>query len=226
MIYKHEKLAPISPDVALHHWGYESGSAVGMRVVAALKQFNLLDESSEGSERELTLTDACLDLIDESLDQNEISDLALSPKIHRELWEKFDGEIPSDKNLERYLVKEKAFNPASVAKFIKVFRETLEFAGMLESDTMEEEPETGQSSVKTAESIMDSLGAIFPKPSPPKPDNEMIDLPITLPSLRIATLKLPKTMTEAEFKMLVDSLQAWKPSLVSDSDQKPSDSEN
>lgn len=40
----------------------------------------------------------------------------------------------------------------------------------------------------------------------------------TLPSLSTVTLEIPKKLTEADFKYLLDAINAWKPALVVNSE--------
>lgn len=56
----------------------------------------------------------------------------MRPALIRRLVEHFAEGLPSDVNLRDYLVRMQRFNPESVATFIKVFRDTVEFAQLYE----------------------------------------------------------------------------------------------
>ena len=45
-------------------------------------------------------------------------------------------------------------------------------------------------------------------------ETAMRELPVTLPSLNIATIKVPERMSELDFTTLMNSLAAWKDALV------------
>jgi len=42
----------------------------------------------------------------------------------------------------------------------------------------------------------------------------MRELPVTLPSLAIAVVKVPEEMSELDFSTLVNTINAWKQALV------------
>jgi hypothetical protein len=68
---------------------------------------------------------------------------------------------------------------------------------------------------KDAPPFADLFSGFFgPKADPPPEGVAMRDLPVTLPSLNIAILRVPSPMTELDFTTLIDSLNAWKPALT------------
>jgi hypothetical protein len=145
ILWEKEDHHPFAVETAAANWEYkETSSAVG-QLVSALKQFGLLieDESSSGF-RQLRLSPLALDiLVADGDDQNTarraaIKTAALTPKIHKEIWEKYGGKLPSDSTLRVFLLREREtpFNKDYVDKFIEQFRGTVAFAKLSESDTI------------------------------------------------------------------------------------------
>lgn len=120
----------------------EKSSSLG-KTTGALGQFGLIDEQGRGSAREIALSSRALDIIDPGGVENRRSEAvrkaALTPSIHLELWEKFDGKLPaSDDEIRYYLTRtrdEGLFNANTVEQFISQFRRTLSFAEVAPVDT-------------------------------------------------------------------------------------------
>ncbi|HEX6466074.1 MAG TPA: hypothetical protein VFZ99_02150, partial [Terriglobales bacterium] len=74
--------------------------------------FTLLHFPEESSERRAALLEALW-----------------KPALFNELLRHYNGQLPSDANLTSYLLRERAFNPATVPQFIKTFRESVSLVG-------------------------------------------------------------------------------------------------
>ena len=59
-----------------------------------------------------------------------IKKIALKPDTYGKIYSQFNGQIPSDDILRIRLIKDLDFNVDKVAKFITVFRSTINFAGL------------------------------------------------------------------------------------------------
>lgn len=140
-VYDHEgrHTAPVS--TLLEHWGYGAKSGQGNVVLAALIKFGLLVDEGSGEGRRARLSgDALRILLDEREDSDERSELirtaALRPTIHRQLWSKYDGSLPSDPNLRHFLMFEKGFTESGVNEFIGEFRRTASYARLADPDSL------------------------------------------------------------------------------------------
>lgn len=130
---------PISIDVAARYWELAPQGSQALVTVAALRKFGLVEELEESTEREIKLTDLAISLVynpDERSPEYRalLGQAALSPSIHDELWQKYEGNLPDDKLIERFLVIERKFNEKYVSQFINEFRRTIEFAKLRNSD--------------------------------------------------------------------------------------------
>jgi hypothetical protein len=132
-LYRAERRNSAPINAILEHWGYSPGSGRGLTALAALKHFGLLQDQGSGDRRQARLTPRALRiLLDAHEDSTErekaIRDAALQPKIHRELWEMHEGDLPSDATLRTYLSLERNFTDRAVRHFIPQFRRTVAFA--------------------------------------------------------------------------------------------------
>ncbi|MEQ8789508.1 MAG: hypothetical protein RIC55_24655 [Pirellulaceae bacterium] len=145
-IYEHEKRHAAPVAVVAQHWGTTIKNSSGLRGIAALKQFGLIIEEGSGDDRHVRLSGRALDiLIPETANspehQQAIRDAALSPKIHKKLWEHYQGHLPSDASLKSHLVRQHEFNDSHVQGFIKQFRETVNFARLNGADEISPQEE-------------------------------------------------------------------------------------
>ena len=221
VLYNEDRLNFFTPEVANKHWGYDKDSAIGMRAIAALKQYGLLEERRTNLDRELKISTLGIDLLlpeeKGSLDHKDhLVQAATAPEIFRDiLLRHSDQDLPSDRNLERYLIKEKNFNPGSVGVVIRVFRDTVSFAGLDKTDKIDE--------VTDADSKVDVHVSKAPHDSAKQKDfqstgsQKMLELPITLPSLCVATVRVPSSMSEMDFNIFISTITGWKTALT----QKP-----
>jgi len=111
--------------------------------IAALKHFGLAVDEGSKDKRRLKLTPLALDILEHPEGSAKYSEAikaaALTPKIHRELWDKYAGKLPPDVSIRVYLVREREegyFNKNQVDGFIGQFRSTIAFAKLLESDKL------------------------------------------------------------------------------------------
>jgi hypothetical protein len=141
-IYAFEKRQAAPVAVVTKHCGFDIKSGGGMRLISALKQFGLVIEQGVGEDRKVKLSDRALDILLAPTDQSPhrleaIKTAAMSPKIHKMVWEEFKGELPSDATIKAYLIRDLEFNDAKVDAFIKEFRSTIEFANIKPTDIIE-----------------------------------------------------------------------------------------
>jgi hypothetical protein len=219
-LYQQERRNAAHMDAILHHWGYAPKSGGGRVAFAALKKFGLLIEEGSGARRRGRLSDLGLRIIqDERPNSAEryraIQQAALMPPIHRELWEEYQGSLPSDENLRFMLLNERAFTEAGANDFIEQFRATIAFAGLDQPDSMPPQMEDKAPS-----------GAHFaPGPLAPSTTEEP-SIQIFLSPGRPARLFLPSGTTPAEWERLKVVFDAAVPGVLEAPEAVPSPSDN
>ena len=102
----HEQALTISS--ALECWGYQPASSIGLQNISALREFGLIENVGQRDRHMIRLTPLALKLLDEGMVAKHAELLrvaALLPKLHGELWRQFDGQLPSNEVLRKYLVE-------------------------------------------------------------------------------------------------------------------------
>jgi hypothetical protein len=190
-------------------------------MLAALKKFGLIvDEGSAAGRRARLSGDALRIIQDEREDSTDrqqlLKEAALKPTIHRELWDEFDGSLPSDANLRFKLLNEHSFTPNAVNDFIRQFRDTLAFAGLSSGDSMRASSEPTQilqpsGGIPSGEQFGTPMVATATQTTPETMGRE-IQIPIS--PTEWAALRAPFPLTEAKWKQMIAVLNAMKPALV------------
>jgi hypothetical protein len=116
-------------------WGYAEKSSGLRSTVSALKQYGLLQDVGEGGKRHVRLTDRAVDILIEPPDSTKHRDAlkaaVLSPKIYRELFDRFPAGLPAqDHPISSFLLRDRQFNRKSVTRFIAGLRADIQFAGV------------------------------------------------------------------------------------------------
>jgi hypothetical protein len=129
--------------VAAKLWGYEEKSSGGLQTTAAMVSFGLLSDVGTGFHRRVTLSPLALKILlnPDAIDkEHAIKQAALTPKIHRQVWNKW-GSSPPEATLRYALLTEwePRFNPNAVDPFIHEYRDTIAFAKLTESDSVTSE---------------------------------------------------------------------------------------
>lgn len=123
--------APV--DVIIGVWGYTTFSGSANVNLAALKKFGLIDDEGSGSAREAWLTDLALDILLDTEPRSHIQRAALTPPIHREMWDQYGVDLPHDNVLRSELIRRRGFTEKGADDFISEWRATLKFSGLASS---------------------------------------------------------------------------------------------
>lgn len=148
--------------IAFQHWGYSKKSGSGLKALAALKSFGLVDVQGTGDARRVKLSDLGLRIIlddrENSLEREKaIADAALKPKIHKKLWGLWKAELPSHGNFRHHLIFEEKFNENFADDFIKEYVATIDYANVSELAGTPEEDEAIDFEEDTEEDIADEF---------------------------------------------------------------------
>lgn len=130
-LYDKERQHPTPVTTIAAHWGYKSLNGPAAQAIAALKKYGLLDDEGVGNDRKArlsSLADVILVHPDDTKRRAAIHEAALRPPIHRELWESYGQDLPSDSSLRWELTHDRGFTETGAAEFIRVYRSTLAFA--------------------------------------------------------------------------------------------------
>lgn len=146
-LYDVERQHPIPVETAVRHLGYKGISGPANGTVAALKKFGLITDEGSGTERRVRITNLCVEALanpDADARAAAIRRVALTPAIHREMWNQYGTNLPSDATLVWNLERQRGFTPVGAKDFIREYKETVAFARLAEAvATLDERGDDG-----------------------------------------------------------------------------------
>lgn len=212
VLYSHERKNAAALDVVVHHWGFAAKSSSGLLIAAAMKKFGLLIDVDGNNGRYVRLSPAALNiLLDEREDDTDrrrlVREAALKPEIHRELWDQWGKELPSDATVRTYLVRDRDFTEPAAAAFIEEYKQTISFAGLFEDDTIpnpkgdDDANDSGAQMNSATDNPAAAAKAGKPVAPPPAAAGQK-DFPLYLTNNQRAVLYVPATMTAKDYELL------------------------
>src|SRR5437867_1820548 len=205
-----------SADEIVNVWGYKGLSGPSSRVLAALRQYGIL----EGGNDSTRLTADALSVVLESEDSVErlasLRRMASRPAVFQKLSEAFKGEeLPSDGAMKNYLIKNTAFSGEAADVVVEAFRRTFDLA-KLGSKEVDLTKGQGDSLTDSIQQEDDERG-IGRKPSgDPRMDTGRWQMQFrwTLPGATTATFVISGTRPDQEtVDLLNDYLELAKRSI-------------
>jgi hypothetical protein len=132
---------PMPPETFYQIWKLGAQSSGARQTMAALNHFGLADYQSRGNDRKVKLSDLALKIVLDTQPVSADRDIAikvaaLSPTIHRELFEKYGPLLPADFVIQTYLVRDRGYNEQAAKSLIGEYKDTLTFAGLDKPDNM------------------------------------------------------------------------------------------
>jgi hypothetical protein len=232
---------PALLESAVKSWGYSPRSSGGLQSVGALKQYGLLTDSGSGTGRHVALTKEAQELLVYGTDKSSpeweerACKAALRPKIHRSLWDKYEGSLPADSIMLPFLRLELGFGDEAAAEMLKRFRETLSYAGVSEGgDTVSEngqdsenhEGDEPQGSAEGEDEIVSPTAIQTPKSNPgaagqgePKVVQQQRTVQVTYSPTAWALVQAPFPLSEKDWDAMMRVLEGMKPGLVLPDDE-------
>jgi len=194
------------------YWEISKTSSSLIGYSAALVKYGLLEYlSGQGRDKQVRLTQLAIEAINHPVGSKEresaLKKAALNPEIYKEIWEKYQGQLPDDSVIKPYLLIQKHFNNSYVNGFLADFRESISVANLDSSDISSIRPLSEASVVTTTSQPNSNLNIV--KSS----DSTVIrELPIPLDGGLSA--RIPYPISEEDFKILLETLELWKKRIV------------
>jgi hypothetical protein len=215
-LYDRERTNVAHFDTIIRHWGYQAASGSARVTYAALRHYGLLTDEGSGDRKRARLSDLALRIVQDSRPnsperQAALQEAALTPSIHREVWDDYQGALPSDDNLRYTLIRERGFTENGAEEFIREFRDTIAFAGLGEGATLPPQTETNQSGGSRQ---MQTQTLERPEAPPADPEARAVQLP--LGGGKWATLHASFPVSEHDWDLMLAVLGAMKPGLVAE----------
>jgi hypothetical protein len=200
-------------------WGLGAKSSGLLQTVAALKQYGLMEDSGSREDRKVTLTPLALRiLIDTRPGQREagLREAALKPRLFAE-YARWAEHRPPDDHCISELQFEKGFTEDAAKTFIRVFGDTVQFAGVGDSEDIEGVEDDvvnsdlpadgGRSHPPTRDTTPETLRTnAAPALNSTGPLSERLKVELTVGALRVAAV----VKTPAEADILIQFIQANK----------------
>lgn len=118
-------------------WGYAPKSSGLLQTVAALKAYGLIDDVGSGQDRKVQITDLGWRILHDARPGSKdaaIREAALKPRLIAEYAQQWADERPSDAHCMSELQLDRGFSEAAANTFLKVFDNTIDYAGLQKSD--------------------------------------------------------------------------------------------
>lgn len=188
----------MTASVAYGLWGYKAGA--GAQVVAALKAFGLIETTGEKEKRQIRLTETAWRILGNAPDRAQLlKDAALKPEIHKEVWDKYNGDLPNaDAVISDWLVWEKGFNQSFVGGFVVQLRGTIAFANLVLSDKVD--PVIKGKLPERVKPPMNAATNTLRDGNPPPVGQRVF--PLYLSAEQEAALYVPSKMMQSEYDLL------------------------
>ena len=131
----HFKRSAARPENMGSAWGVSKPYAD--RIVAALRYYGLLDYNGAGKERQIVVSEKGRNILraqQDEVKQRFIKEAALSPKQIGFFWDEWGEDRPSDSACLDNLVLDHNFSDRGAKVFLRVYDNTISFAGLSKSD--------------------------------------------------------------------------------------------
>lgn len=137
----------LNMEAAYRVLGFKGPSGASRQIVASLNYYGLLDYIGKGSDRKVRLSDLALRIMLDKLPNSPervaaLQEAALKPAIHARLADELKLPPPADVIIERFLVLDCEYSEVAAGTIIKVYKDTLEFAGLNKPDRIDEQKDT------------------------------------------------------------------------------------
>jgi hypothetical protein len=148
-VYDYAKRGPAAVEsVVTEGLKYSATSSSGQKVLAALRSFGLIEDTPGSNGKSIKLTQRAIRILLDDQNsterQEEIRNAAISPKWYEYCWKKWGTEMPPA--MRSNLLIDHGFVESTVDGFIKDYKATIAFAGLLESPAAPKNQESAKES--------------------------------------------------------------------------------
>jgi hypothetical protein len=155
----------LNMEAAYRVLGFRGASGASRQIVASLNYYGLIDYIGKGNDRKVKLSDLALRIMLDKMPNSPertaaLKEAALKPAIHAKLAEELRLPPPSDVILERFLVLDCEYSESVAETIIKVYRDTLTYAGLNNPDINDAEEGVVADPVPPSTMIDDAIKGI------------------------------------------------------------------
>lgn len=211
-VWDKNRLAPISREAAAKDIGYSGLTGRSLKVLGAMNQYGLIENSSTGQLRVTRLAQEVFVGFPEDVKRRAVTQAGRSPSLYREILDRFEGGIPGE-NAVRSFLFQKGFTNEGVEKALKSFLETnrfVEINGVPDrQEALGNEPPESPSDEYDADAAEIDADAFVPAVPPKKGKVNFVEngpLDFQLSSTGLAVMG--KTNSAATLKLFIAKLTA------------------
>lgn len=121
-------------------WGMKEGSSQAIQTLAAMKYFGLIEYEGSGAARKALISEDARNYLraqQEHIKKELLKKFALNPKEMSKFWGLWGKDRPHDAVCLDKLVIESGYNETYAPRFLKVYDETIAYAGLTPSDKVQ-----------------------------------------------------------------------------------------
>ncbi|TPG39528.1 hypothetical protein EAH79_12415 [Sphingomonas koreensis] len=125
-IFDADRQAPVDRAVAAKHVGYAGQSGASDKALASLAHYGLLEKAGKGETR---VTQLAVDILhpDTAGDRRAaLRSAGLNPGIFQEIFDRYDGRLPSEEALRSYLLRA-GFQNIAINPVVNAYAETFRY---------------------------------------------------------------------------------------------------
>ena len=118
-------------------WGFTAGSSQSNTIMAALKSYGLIQYEGSGNNRKVTISEegrTYLRAQQDEIKKGVIRRAALKPKAIAMFWPMWGVDRPIDDICLDELILKHSYNSRAAPVFLRVYDETIAYAGLTDSD--------------------------------------------------------------------------------------------
>ena len=213
VIWDKNRKALIPREAAAKDLGYTGLTGRSMTVLGALNQYGLVEVTAKGQTRITQTAEDILIGFPEEVKRGAVSKAGRAPTLFREIYEKYDGDVPGENAIRSFLFQ-KGFTNDGVEKALKSFNATnryVEIYGDTESYRQGDDaaPESAPETQPQERQPMPSTPQPQSRSPSQQPDNALFwsggPLDFNLSSHGLAVVG--KTNSAAELKAFIEKLK-------------------
>jgi hypothetical protein len=167
---EYHKRAAVPPDRVGPSWGMKTNTSQAQQTLAALRAYGLLEMRLTPEGRRVMISEdgrIYLRAQQDSVKQEVLRRAALRPKQIQKYWHDWGTGRPKDAAcLDALVVQGGGFSEDGAEKFLKVYDDTIAYAGLAESDKKESDETGGTVELYDAGEEDDTAPIQTPKPVP------------------------------------------------------------
>lgn len=125
-IFDADRQAPVDRVVAAKHIGYSSQSGASDKALASLAHYGLLEKAAKGETRVTQLAVDILHPDNPAERRAALRKAGLKPGIFQEIYDRYEGRLPSEEALRSYLLRAN-FQNIAISPVVNAYAETFRF---------------------------------------------------------------------------------------------------